>query len=104
MPATMFEAVLGNLALAAALAVLAFAAGRWLKRPAVAHVLWLLVLVKLVTPPLFTVPLRILPAREVAEGPDLPLPRPVIVTVPVVTTAAIAKPVAVTPPVERQTA
>jgi len=30
---------------------------RWLRRPAVAHLLWVLVLVKLVTPPLVSVPL-----------------------------------------------
>jgi len=30
---------------------------RWLRRPALAHVLWILVLVKLITPPLLNLPL-----------------------------------------------
>jgi WD40 repeat protein/beta-lactamase regulating signal transducer with metallopeptidase domain len=63
MPTAIFEAVLGNLAMAAALAVVAWAVGRWAKCPAVAHTLWLLVLVKLLTPPLFTIPVRCLPAK-----------------------------------------
>ena len=90
MPATIFEAVLGNLALAAALAVLALAASKWLKRPAVAHALWLLVLVKLITPPLYSVSLRVLPAREVADASPAPLPRPVATT-RVVTTIPVAE-------------
>ncbi|MFN8091608.1 MAG: hypothetical protein U0599_05180 [Vicinamibacteria bacterium] len=48
-----------NAATAAALALLAWAAGRALRRPAVVHGLWLLALAKLVTPPL--VPLPVLP-------------------------------------------
>ena len=56
MSAALPEAVLGNLAVAAVLAVFAAVAGRWGRRPAVTHALWLLVLVKLVTPPVVTVP------------------------------------------------
>src|SRR5262245_54544921 len=67
MPTAIFETVLGNLAMAAALAVVAVAVGRWARCPAVTHVLWLLVLVKLLTPPLFTIPIRCLPAK--AEPP-----------------------------------
>ena len=63
MPTAIFEAVLANLAVAAALAGVALAAGRWANRPALAHALWLLVLVKLLTPPLVTIPVRCLPAR-----------------------------------------
>src|SRR6266536_2620515 len=37
--------------------VLSWVVQGWLRRPAVAHVLWVLVLVKLVTPPLVNVPL-----------------------------------------------
>jgi len=77
MPAAILEAVLGNLAVAAALAAVALAAGRWLHRPAVAHVLWLLVLVKLLTPPLVTVPVRCLPAK--AEPAVVPAAGPVTV-------------------------
>ena len=51
------NATLSNSLLAAALAVVALAVSRLLKnKPAVAQVLWLLVLVKLVTPPVFSVP------------------------------------------------
>jgi bla regulator protein BlaR1 len=39
------------------LALLAFGIGRYSKRPALAHVLWLVVLVKLLTPPLVDVPI-----------------------------------------------
>jgi WD40 repeat protein/beta-lactamase regulating signal transducer with metallopeptidase domain len=89
MPAAIFEAVLGNLAVAAALAAVALAAGRWLNRPAVAHVLWLLVLVKLLTPPLLTIPVQCLPARteSVAATPTVdPIspPAPSVVPQPIV--------------------
>ena len=47
---------LKNAILALPLAALALAASRWLKRPALAHLLWAVVLIKLVTPPLIDVP------------------------------------------------
>lgn len=47
---------LKNAILALPIAVLALGVGRLAKRPALAHVLWALVLVKLVTPPLIDVP------------------------------------------------
>jgi beta-lactamase regulating signal transducer with metallopeptidase domain len=47
---------LKNAILVAPLAFLAFGIGRYSKRPALAHVLWLIVLVKLLTPPLVDVP------------------------------------------------
>jgi beta-lactamase regulating signal transducer with metallopeptidase domain len=47
---------LSNCVMALALAAVAASAGRWCRRPAVAHGLWLLVLLKLVTPPLVTIP------------------------------------------------
>ena len=49
--------VVSNVLLALLLALAAWFVQRWLRRPAVAHVLWVLVLVKLVTPPLVSVPL-----------------------------------------------
>src|SRR5262245_51103392 len=49
--------VVSNVILALLLALAAWVAQRWLLRPAIAHILWLLVLVKLVTPPLVSVPL-----------------------------------------------
>lgn len=47
---------LKNAVLVLPLAVCALAAGRWARRPALAHLLWALVLVKLLTPPLVNVP------------------------------------------------
>lgn len=51
---TLLETVVSNSLAATLLAVLAWAASRW-RRPALAHGLWLLVLIKLVTPPLIPV-------------------------------------------------
>ena len=61
------EAVLANAVLAGVLAVAVGVATRHLRRPAVAYWLWMLVLLKLVTPPLFHVPVP-LGDRETA-GP-----------------------------------
>ena len=49
------EIVLINSVAAALLALLATVLSRWVRRPAILHVLWLLVLLKLVTPPIFRV-------------------------------------------------
>ncbi|HXD89316.1 MAG TPA: M56 family metallopeptidase [Urbifossiella sp.] len=62
MSAAFFEAVLGNLAVAAGLAAIAFAVGRRLHRPAVGHALWLLVLLKMLTPPIAAISVPCLPA------------------------------------------
>ncbi|OWK36118.1 M56 family metallopeptidase [Fimbriiglobus ruber] len=72
------EAVLGNVVAATALAGVAYAVGRWAGRPALTHTLWLLVLVKLVTPALITVPVRCLPAEPASAlvGPPTPAPTP----------------------------
>ncbi len=59
---TITHAMLGNAAVAAVLALLALAAGYACRSAAVRHVAWVLVLLKLVTPPLFSVPLPVLPA------------------------------------------
>jgi bla regulator protein blaR1 len=50
--------VVSNVLLALLLALAAWLTQRWLRRPAIAHILWVLVLVKLVTPPLVSVPLH----------------------------------------------
>lgn len=74
---------LKNALLVVPLAVAALAAGRCFRRPALAHVLWVLVLVKLLTPPLVNVPVggsvdlgpwlaEIVP---VAPPADQPIPR-----------------------------
>ncbi len=64
------EVGLANAAVAALLAAVALIAGRWNRRPALAHALWLLVLIKLVTPPLFRLPVPGLhhPAPPVAQA------------------------------------
>src|SRR5687767_12728453 len=55
--ASLLEHALANLAVAAVLAVVAGMVGLWGRRPAITHALWLLVLLKLITPPLFSLEL-----------------------------------------------
>ena len=50
--------IVSNVVLGSLLALTAWFVQRWLRRPAVARILWVLALVKLVTPPLASVPLR----------------------------------------------
>jgi beta-lactamase regulating signal transducer with metallopeptidase domain len=79
MAMTVMHALLGNAAVAAVLALLALAVGRVCRSAAVRHVAWLLVLLKLVTPPVFLVSLPVLPASwdtspadpELFSGPVL---------------------------------
>jgi beta-lactamase regulating signal transducer with metallopeptidase domain len=52
---TFFQVILSNILIAAALAGAAWAVERWMKRPLLAHLLWLLVFVKLLCPPLLEV-------------------------------------------------
>src|SRR5262249_34480240 len=63
---TFLSVALSNAIAAMLLAVVAFLSGRLLRRPAVTHGLWLLVLLKLLTPPLFRVPVH-WPAPAVEE-------------------------------------
>jgi bla regulator protein BlaR1 len=66
---TLLEVVVSNALVAALLALLAAAVGGLCRRPALTHRLWLLVLLKLVTPPLLPVHLpRLLPV-EAASAP-----------------------------------
>src|SRR5437870_1573950 len=69
----LIEIGLSNIAMAAALAVVAVIVGRAFRRPALTHSLWLLVLIKLITPPLFYVPvafLTSLAAETAAKEPE----------------------------------
>jgi bla regulator protein BlaR1 len=50
--------IVSNVLLASLLALAAWIMQRWLRRDAIAHMLWVLVLVKLVTPPLVSVSLQ----------------------------------------------
>lgn len=71
MTETLLRAAIVNAALALLLAVPAALASRFLRRrPAVAHALWLLVLLKLVTPPMLEVPL--FRAGEEPAAPSFP--------------------------------
>jgi hypothetical protein len=59
---------ISNALAAGVLALVALAAARLLRRPAVTHALWLLVLVKLLTPPLVVLPIFPAPAKQPAPA------------------------------------
>ncbi len=69
---------LKNAIIVVPLAVAALAAGRGFRRPALAHVLWMLVLVKLLTPPLVDVPV----GWSIDVGPWMTQQSPARVTSP----------------------
>jgi beta-lactamase regulating signal transducer with metallopeptidase domain len=73
--ATLSSIVLSNLVVAGLLAVAAWLVGRSGRRPVLAHALWVLVLVKLVTPPLVRIPLP-WPAMAVPESVETATPEP----------------------------
>src|SRR3954468_17501442 len=63
--------MLGNAAAAGVLAVFAAALSYFVRAPAVRHAAWVLVLLKLVTPPLVSLPLPVLPASWAPQpGPE----------------------------------
>ncbi len=64
---SVMHAMLGNAAVAAVLCLLALVVGRICRSPAVRHFLWVLVLLKLITPPLFRVPLAVLPPEPLSS-------------------------------------
>ncbi len=67
---TLLRVGLTNAVAAGALALLAAAVGYFCRRPALRHALWLLVLLKLVTPPLIDIPVwRAVPSAEAAAPP-----------------------------------
>src|SRR6187397_2376218 len=88
--------LLTNAAAAGLIAVVAFALSRLVRRPAVAHALWLLALLKLVTPPLVSLPLlpawRAVPTRGAPAAPSVvPLATaPATIASSAATTARIA--------------
>ncbi len=66
---TFVDIGLSNVMMAAMLALLAAAVGRCCRRPALTHGLWVLVLIKLVTPPLVPLPVTlVLPTAEVKQA------------------------------------
>ena len=66
----LLEIGLSNAVMAAGLALLAAGAGRLLRRPALTHKLWLLVLLKLITPPLLVLPFIIPETIRLPGGDD----------------------------------
>src|SRR6516225_4597300 len=65
------EAMVSNIVMACLLAMAAVLAGWWGRRPALTHALWILVILKLVTPPLIQVPLP-WPEPAPPDPPALP--------------------------------
>jgi len=62
-----------NLCISLVLAIVAWAVHTWCARPGVAHLLWVLVLVKLVTPPILTLPVIPVPETFAAAAETLPV-------------------------------
>ena len=56
---SLLEVGVSNAAVATILALIAACVGRFARRPALAHTLWILVLLKLITPPFVHVPVRL---------------------------------------------
>ena len=55
----MLNVAIQNTIAAAALTVVAFVSSRLIKRPALAHLLWLVVLIKLMSPPIVKIPIHV---------------------------------------------
>ncbi len=64
---TVFQICLSNTIVSLAVAAAAVVAGAVGRRPALAHGLWVLVLIKLVTPPLMRIPLAPAPLPKAAR-------------------------------------
>ena len=73
------------------LAIPAFCVSRWAKRPALAHVIWLFILIKLVTPPLWKVPVALPISQTTASAKSADLEMPMVEPAPV-TEAATTQP------------
>jgi bla regulator protein BlaR1 len=84
--------MLSNAVAAAVLAVFAAALEYFVRAPAVRHAAWVLVLLKLVTPPLVSVPLPVLPASWAPQA-ESASPVAGVVSVSPITTASMNAPV-----------
>ena len=73
---TLLATGLTNVVMATALALCAVVVGRLWKKPALNHALWLLVLLKLVTPPLVPVTVVLPAAAAAPEERAAPTPEP----------------------------
>jgi beta-lactamase regulating signal transducer with metallopeptidase domain len=98
---TLLRVALSNAVIAAALAVVAAATGRLCRRPALTHGLWLLVLLKLLTPPLITLPAWPAAVPPEAQAALTPRVEPVDLLVPPEQSLP-SPPVTSLPPVEVQ--
>ncbi|HXG12624.1 MAG TPA: M56 family metallopeptidase [Gemmataceae bacterium] len=76
---TLLEIGLSNAAVVCLLALAAGAIGHYCRRPAVAHGLWLLVLLKLITPPLVSVPIAWPAGPEPPPAVPSPPPTPPLI-------------------------
>jgi beta-lactamase regulating signal transducer with metallopeptidase domain len=74
---------LSNTLLAAMLALTALAISRTFRRPALSHALWLIVLLKLITPPLWNVALPLMPVEKKPPLPPTELSMPVPESAPI---------------------
>jgi beta-lactamase regulating signal transducer with metallopeptidase domain len=84
----LLQTTLANTLIAAMLALAALGVSKFFRRPAVSHALWLLVLLKLITPPLVVIPLHFLPAP--IESTHTPIPMPAAQTKERVTAVEVA--------------
>jgi beta-lactamase regulating signal transducer with metallopeptidase domain len=78
---TFLRLLLTNAAAAGVLACVAFAVSRAVRRPAVAHALWLLALAKLVTPPLIPLPVASLWPASSTTSLSAAVPAPLVVRI-----------------------
>src|SRR5262245_3529771 len=81
---SLVHAMLGNALAATALAIIVAVASRALRRPALIHGLWLVVMIKLITPPVVPVSLpfrlNLLPAPAKANEAEPAVARPQLET------------------------
>jgi beta-lactamase regulating signal transducer with metallopeptidase domain len=70
---SLVEIVLSNSAIATLLAVVAMVVGRYCRRPSLVYGLWLLVFLKLLTPPLVRIPVAVLGQEPAARSPAAPI-------------------------------
>jgi beta-lactamase regulating signal transducer with metallopeptidase domain len=74
-----FDWALANAVLAIALAIPAYAS-TWLRRPAITHALWMLVLLRLIVPPLWHLPVIAKPSQSTTTQTPTALPPPIVVS------------------------
>ncbi len=73
---SLVEIVLSNSAIATMLAAVAMVVGRYCRRPSLVYGLWLLVFLKLLTPPLVRIPIAVLSQERPARSPAAPILEP----------------------------